>query len=282
MSDETPAAPAAIPVDEPGAIPMFVDRSRVFIEKNDHMWLAVHKTASPGSAQDIAHFFMNDPAMASTHYVVGQDGTIVQCVREVDGAGGNCCVDPGHADFLPSDENLNLRTVSVEHCDPDPHNSTPLTPEQQAASFRLIRDICKRHNIPMRRAVNDGKGGIIGHNDIAPINRKDCPNVYPWNALWAYLSVPDTWINADQEAAALAMWQQGQSSIDYDTDDMALAWQEAYRHGHFFGAPRSDVVSGGKTWKGVEVNRFYCQFAWCERQGQIHHWYNESGLIFTN
>lgn len=184
-------------VDEPGAIPMFVAENRVFIDNNNHTWVVVHKTASGGTAQDIARFFANDPAMASTHYVVGQDGTIVQCVQEKDGAGGNCCEKGNFASFLPVGQNLNTWTVSIEHVDPASDNSTPLTPAQKAASFKLIRDICQRHNIPMRRG--DASGGIIGHSDIDPVDRALCPNNYPWQELFDYLKgntsmpVPNGW-----------------------------------------------------------------------------------------
>lgn len=173
-------------VDEPGAIPMFVAENRVFIDQNNHTWVVIHKTASGGRAQDIAHFFANDPAMASTHYVIGQDGTIVQCVQEKDGAGGNCCEKGNFAPFLPVGQNLNTWTVSIEHVDPASDNSTPLTDAQKAASFRLIRHICQRHNIPMRRG--DAAGGIIGHADIDPVDRAHCPGNYPWDELFSYLN----------------------------------------------------------------------------------------------
>src|SRR5258708_29817524 len=169
-------------VDEPGAIGIFVAENRTFIDQNDHTWLVIHKTASGGSAQNIATFFANDPAMASTHYVVGQDGTIVQCVLEKDGAAGNCCLETGHAAYLPLGINLNVKTVSIEHVDPARDNSTSLTEAQKSASFRLGRDICTRHNIPMR--PGDASGGIIGHPDIAPRSVALCPGGDPWPALF--------------------------------------------------------------------------------------------------
>jgi N-acetylmuramoyl-L-alanine amidase len=171
--------------DQPGAILMLVDESRTFIDQNTHDWVVIHKTASGGSAQNIATFFANDPAMASTHYIVGQDGAIVQAVLEKDGAGGNCCLQTGHAPYLPLGVNLNVKTVSIEHVDPTTDNSTPLTDAQKAASFRLVHDICIRHNIPMRGG--DASGGIIGHMDIAPQTRARCPGNYPWAELFAYL-----------------------------------------------------------------------------------------------
>lgn len=176
--------------DVPGAIPLFVNESRVFIDTNDHTWLVIHKTAGFHTAQEVAQFFATDPNMASTHYVVGQDGTIVQCVWEKDGAGGNCCTSVGHAAYLPTDSNLNLKTVSIEHVDPATDNSTPLTTAQKAASFALVRSICSRHNIPMR--VGDSTGGIIGHCDIDPVDRARCPGNYPWAALFAFLAGEDS------------------------------------------------------------------------------------------
>lgn len=172
--------------DYPGAIPMFVAENRVFIDNNDHTWVVIHKTAGGTSAQAIAQFFASDPNMASTHYVVGQDGTIVQCVLEKDGAAGNCCTSTGHAPYLPTNVNLNWKTVSIEHVDPAPDNSTPLTDAQKAASFALVKSICQRHNIPVR--VGDAAGGIIGHCDIDPVDRARCPGNYPWSDLFAYLA----------------------------------------------------------------------------------------------
>ncbi len=187
--------------DEPGALLMLVDEQRVFIDNNNHQFLVIHKTASGGSAQDIATFFANDPAMASTHYIVGQDGTVVQAVLEKDGAGGNCCEKGNFASFLPVGQNLNTWSVSIEHCDPDSENRTPLTDAQKQASFHLVQHICQRHNIPMRRATDDNQGGIIGHNDIDPIDRANCPGNYPWDELFSYLSsqggasmpIPQNW-----------------------------------------------------------------------------------------
>lgn len=173
--------------DEPGAIFLPVPAANIFPGYWGHSprWIVIHKTASAGSAEDIAAFFAHDPAQASAHYIVGTDGALVQCVREADGAGANCCLKGSYAPFLPTGINLNLLTISIEHCDASPTNNTPLTAAQKATSFRLVADICQRHDIPARRG--DAAGGIIGHCDIDPIDRANCPGNYPWNELFAYL-----------------------------------------------------------------------------------------------
>lgn len=173
-------------VDQPGAISMPVP-DRITFSSTDATWLVIHKTAGFRSAQDVAAYFQSGSGGrdASVHYIVGLDGTIVQCVPESRGAGGNCCLAPGHASYLPTGINLNLKTISVEHVDPSIDNSTPVPHAQKVASFRLIHDICKRHNIPMRQG--DGSGGIIGHHDIDPVNRARCPGNYPWQEMLASL-----------------------------------------------------------------------------------------------
>lgn len=184
--------------DEPGAIEMWVPESITF-DSTDATWVVVHKTAGFSTAQDCAAYFQagSDGNNVSSHYIVGLDGTIIQCVPESRGAGANCCTTAGHADYLPTDVNLNLKTISVEHIDPSTDNSTPMPQAQKDASYRLIGHICERHNIPKRSG--DASGGIIGHRDIDPVNRARCPGNYDWNGLWAYLKggatvgVPQGW-----------------------------------------------------------------------------------------
>ncbi len=55
-------------------------------------WVDIPKTASAGTAQDVAHFFQMVPDQRSTHSIVGQVSAIVQCMSESDGAGANCCL----------------------------------------------------------------------------------------------------------------------------------------------------------------------------------------------
>jgi hypothetical protein len=148
-------------VDYASAIPMYVPADNVFLDQNIPLWVVIHKTAGFKSAQDVANFFATVPDKRSVHYIVGQDGAVVQCVDERHGAGGNCCLETGHDSFWPTNINLNWVTISVEHVDPALDNSTPVTPAQKHASFLLVADICRRHGIAASR--------IAGHNSIAQV-----------------------------------------------------------------------------------------------------------------
>ncbi len=173
---------------------------------NTPRWLILHKTAGFHTAQDVAAYFQSgsNGLEVSSHYVVGQDGAVVQCVRETDGAGANGVLEAGHDAWWSG--NPNLVTYSFEHVDPSSDNSTPLTDAQKAASFQLVHDVCARRNIPMRPA--DANGGITGHYSIDPLSRAHCPGNYPWDELWAYLKgatympVPTNWKDTNGKLTA--------------------------------------------------------------------------------
>lgn len=182
----------------PGAVQMPVDRSRVFIDALkdpfSHYAIVIHKTAAggPTTARDQARYFATNAEMKSVHYVVDKDGEIVQCVDEIDGAGGNCCTENGYDSFwdhAPVRSNLNLCTFSIEHCDYSNDNSDPMPDAQKQASYKLVSYLMQKYGITMDR--------VKGHNSIAPISRAHCPGNYDWNGLRNYIGgsmpVPKGW-----------------------------------------------------------------------------------------
>jgi len=147
-------------------------------------FLILHGTAGGSSAQGIANFFKGTEGTdhpASTHYIVGQDGTVVQTVHEKDGAYGNGVVTSDNWSGNP-----NFYTISIEHVKSATDNSNQLTEAQKQASFKLVKDICQRNNIGMHDA--DDTTGITGHFAIDPVSRARCPGPYPWAELWDYLA----------------------------------------------------------------------------------------------
>jgi len=142
-----------------------------------------HGTA--GSATGTIAWFQNTASQVSAHYLVCQDGKIYQFVDEDKSAWANGGLSAGHDPIWSSDVNPNLITISIEHEKPDNNNATPLTAAQALASFGLQSRICKRWNIPAREA--DANGGITGHFSIDPVDKKNCPGVYPWTGLFAFL-----------------------------------------------------------------------------------------------
>jgi hypothetical protein len=160
--------------------------------------VCLHGTAGGSSAENIANYFATSNVDASAHFVIGQDGHIVQGVPLSLAAWGNGVLTNGHAGYLPDNVNPNLYTVSIEHVKPSTDNSDVLTSIQTQKSFELIACICNTYSIAKRGA--DASSGILSHADIDPVNRARCPGPYPWDALWAYLkgggttgTIPQGW-----------------------------------------------------------------------------------------
>lgn len=203
--------------NEPGAIWMPNNNAWSGRNGNSVPWIIVHGTAGGSSAEATAQYFKSTEGSdnpVSSHYIIGRDGVIVQCIDEGDSAWANGMItgpagtggDGLHHDiWWDGGINPNMRTISIEHVKPSDDNSDALTAPQQASSFALIKHICQRHNIPMRPA--DATGGITGHYSIDPANRSHCPGTYDWNGLYAYLKgdamgVPQGWKDNGQVLTA--------------------------------------------------------------------------------
>jgi hypothetical protein len=167
--------------DYPGAEEHFVPDSFMF-NTNSHSAIVIHKTGGDATPQAVYNTFM--ASGRSVHYAIGLDGAIWQFVPETRGAGGNCCVEPGYntfwQPFLDQYKNLNLCTLSVEHCDPTPDNSTPMPQAQVETSYKLVQHWCQKYHIAIDH--------IHGHASINPINRARCPGAtYDFQALFSFL-----------------------------------------------------------------------------------------------
>lgn len=164
-------------------------------------FIVLHGTAGGTDAVAIANYMKstvgsNNPV--STHFVIGRDGTIAQCVPISLAAFGNGIIEQGHASYILDNVNPNLYTISIEHAKPSTDNSDVLTSAQATSSFQLLECLCDTYGIP--KQSGDANGGIIRHADIEPINRARCPGPYPYPDLWAFfrnggsnMGVPNGW-----------------------------------------------------------------------------------------
>ena len=106
----------------------------------------------------------------SAHYVVMEDGYIVQCVPESRRAwhAGQSCWE-GETD-------VNSCSVGIEIVNPGHDNGYPDFPKRQiAAVTALCRGVLTRYRIPPER--------ILAHSDIAPSRKRDPGEKFPWACL---------------------------------------------------------------------------------------------------
>lgn len=120
--------------------------------------IVLHHTASAADAQRIAMFFSRPSAQVSANYVVGKDGTLVQCVPDT-----HASWHAGRSTFAGRDD-VNQFSLGIEICnlgdDTDPYPTT-----QYAALGRLLAYLMATHGITWN--------GVTRHRDIAvPAGRK--------------------------------------------------------------------------------------------------------------
>ena len=244
-------------------------------------WLIIHSTAGGSTAEAIASWFQNPDAQAAANYVIGRDGTVIQCVRESDAPWANGIISgPSgvsgdgihHDSWWDSGINPNLLTISIEHVKPSSDNSDSLTEPQRASSFALIKHICQRNGIPMRQA--DVSGGITGHYSMDPVSRSRCPGPYPWDALWSYLQggtmgVPQGWKDDGKTLTA----PNGYSITDgFRGWVLAHSW-DANNLPLMNAAALDPVEQGNPSLGGGTVQPFrLCVLAWTQAKGVYVMW----------
>jgi N-acetyl-anhydromuramyl-L-alanine amidase AmpD len=226
-------------------------------------FIILHGTAGGSSALSIAKYFKSTeggPSPVSTHYIVGLEGEIVQCVSEKDGAFGNGIVN--NPNWLG---NPNMYTISIEHVKPSDDNSDDLTLAQKSSSFELIKDICQRNSIGMHDA--DNQSGITGHFSIDPLNKSRCPGTYPWDALWRYLATGGIVnLTANQLSMLNDIWDSVLKNMVGGPASRGTGiyqnWLDLFIQGKFMGPPLShEYIGDNGLGKQVVIQQFtkgYC------------------------
>lgn len=133
--------------------------------------LVLHYTGMAGA--DAAIDLLRDPASeVSCHYVVLEDGRIVQMVSEHARA--------WHAGLSSWEgvSDTNSRSIGVEIVNGGhDFGLPPFPPEQVAAVIALAADIVARHVIRPDR--------VLAHSDVAPLRKRDPGEAFPWATLHA-------------------------------------------------------------------------------------------------
>jgi N-acetyl-anhydromuramyl-L-alanine amidase AmpD len=130
--------------------------------------IVIHITDGRERAQPVAEMWQEANHGSSAHFVVGQDGTVLQAVRLHDVA--------WHAHAA------NAYSVGIEHCARTPrslnHDDPGLPPsaELYAASAKLVAYLCNQAQLSPDRVT------IQGHAEIDhATTHADCPNGAPWD-----------------------------------------------------------------------------------------------------
>lgn len=133
-------------------------------------FLILHYTGMENA--EAAETLLESPdSKVSAHYVVRQDGVVVQMVREIDRA--------WHAgeSVWNGIQDVNSHSIGIEIDNPGPLGNFPDFAERQIETvISLCRSIQARHQIASRY--------VLGHSDIAPHRKIDPGEKFPWKKLF--------------------------------------------------------------------------------------------------
>jgi N-acetylmuramoyl-L-alanine amidase len=133
--------------------------------------LILHYTGMRDPVAAVQHL-CSPVSEVSAHYVVMEDGHIIQCVPEARRA--------WHAGAAAwgGETDINSRSIGIEIANPGHDHGYPDFPKRQiAAVAALCRSIFTRYRIPPER--------VLAHSDVAPARKQDPGEKFPWRILAA-------------------------------------------------------------------------------------------------
>jgi N-acetylmuramoyl-L-alanine amidase len=131
--------------------------------------ILLHYTGMPDAEGAIAQLCTAGTDV-SAHYIVLEDGRIVQSVPESKRA--------WHAgmSYWAGEEDINSCSIGIEIINPGHDWGYPDFPLRQiAAVIALCRGIMLRRKVPSHR--------VLAHSDVAPARKKDPGEKFPWHSL---------------------------------------------------------------------------------------------------
>jgi len=125
-----------------------------------------------GTAKAAARWLANPKSKVSTHYLIEEDGTIIQMVSEWRRA--------WHAgtSVWAGEHDINSVSIGIEihnHGHEAPGGLPPYPRAQMEAVAALCRDIAARWSVPAER--------VLGHSDVAPGRKRDPGEHFDWQWL---------------------------------------------------------------------------------------------------
>jgi N-acetylmuramoyl-L-alanine amidase len=209
--------------------------------------IVLHYTGMETGAS--AEAWLCDPVSeVSSHYLVHEDGSVVQMVRESDRAW-----HAGRGSWRGRPD-VNSCSVGIEVANPGHAYGYPDFPDAQIeAVIALCRDIAARHSIRPER--------VLAHSDTAPGRKIDPGEKFPWARLHAagvghyvepapvgggrFLSVGERGEPIEQLQSMLALYGYGveiNGTFDAMTEAVVAAFQRHFRSKRVDGvADRSTV-----------------------------------------
>jgi N-acetylmuramoyl-L-alanine amidase len=209
--------------------------------------ILLHYTGMP-DAQEALLRLCSEGSGVSCHYVVMDDGRVIQCVPESRRA--------WHAgeSYWAGETDINSCSIGIEIANPGHDNGYPdFSKKQIAAVTALCRGIVLRRNIHPQR--------VLAHSDVAPSRKMDPGEKFPWEELhrarvghWVkpvpIMPGPDFTLGDrgeiiqlfQQQLAAYGYFVPVNGAFDVATQDAVMAFQRHFRASQVDGVMDSSTM----------------------------------------
>ncbi|SFF06956.1 N-acetylmuramoyl-L-alanine amidase [Flavobacterium xueshanense] len=167
-------------------------------------FIIIHHTAQDSLQQTIKTFTKIE-TQVSSHYVISDDGKVVQMLNDY--------LRAWHAGngLWGKNTDINSNSIGIEL---DNNGSEVFSELQINSLLALLTKLKKEYNIPTQN--------IIGHADIAPTRKKDPSALFPWKILAE--KGFGVWPDESLETAPIDFnVEQGLRIIGYDTKNLTAA-----------------------------------------------------------
>jgi N-acetylmuramoyl-L-alanine amidase len=167
-------------------------------------YIIIHHTAQDSIQQTIKTFTVTR-TQVSAHYVIADDGSVVQMLNDY--------LRAWHAGrgSWGKDTDINSSSIGIEL---DNNGTEAFSEAQTTTLMALLSKLKKEYNIPTQN--------IIGHSDIAPTRKNDPSALFPWSILAE--NGFGVWKDDILETAPLDFNpEQGLRIIGYDTKNLPAA-----------------------------------------------------------
>ncbi len=174
-------------------------------------FIIIHHTAQDSLQQTIKTFTL-EKTQVSAHYVIADDGKVVQMLNDYLRAW-----HAGNASWGKTTD-MNSASIGIEL---DNNGFEPFSNNQIDSLLKLLARLKKLYNIPTQN--------IIGHLDIAPSRKSDPSELFPWKKLAenGFGIFPDEIL---QEAPTTFNPEQGLRIMGYSTKNLPDAIKSFKRH----------------------------------------------------
>lgn len=175
------------------------------------------------SAQDALKRLQDPSSQVSAHYLVDEDGHIMQLVDEAKRAW-----HAGQSSWK-NERDINSLSIGIEIANPGHLNGYRPFPQGQTLAVRMLAtDIKERYGLPATC--------LLAHSDVAPDRKADPGELFPWQdfaraglGLWP-TPQPDDYADAKDGELADLLRKIGYDALDETACDAAVtAFQRRYR-----------------------------------------------------